>query len=29
LAMAAWRGRIVFPPVIWLKVWIEKGAVPS
>ena len=29
LATAACRGKIVFPPVIWLKVWMAKGAVPS
>ena len=28
-AIAIWRGRIVSPPVIPLKVWMEKGAVPS
>ncbi|MBI2221640.1 MAG: hypothetical protein HYU53_10585 [Acidobacteria bacterium] len=27
--MAACRGTIVLPPVIWLKVWIANGAVPS
>ncbi len=27
--MAACRGWIVSPPVIWLKVWIANGAVPS
>ncbi len=27
--MAAWRGKIVSPPVIWLNVWMAKGAVPS
>jgi hypothetical protein len=29
LAIAACRGSMAFPPVIWLKVWMEKGAVPS
>ncbi len=29
LATAAWRGWIALPPVIWLNVWIENGAVPS
>src|SRR6516162_2003538 len=28
-AMAIWRGQIAAPPVIWLNVWIENGAVPS
>ena len=28
-AIAHWRGKIVSPPVIWLKVWIANGAVPS
>ena len=27
--MAVCRGKIASPPVIWLKVWIENGAVPS
>ncbi len=27
--MAACRGKIDAPPVIWLNVWIAKGAVPS
>ena len=29
LAIAAWRGKIALPPVIWLNVWIANGAVPS
>ncbi len=29
LATAAWRGTMVLPPVIWLKVWMANGAVPS
>ena len=29
MATAACRGKIELPPVIWLKVWIENGAVPS
>ena len=29
LAMAACRGWMAPPPVIWLKVWMAKGAVPS
>ena len=28
LAIAACRGSIVLPPVIWLKVWMANGAVP-
>ena len=29
LATAAWRGKMLLPPVIWLKVWMANGAVPS